>query len=361
MTDYNYNLFFDPAISLHPPGNFRSLNVAGAQSVKQRSVTGATTLTDTDSIVYLNAATPTEIAAFTLPNPTTCTDRIYRLVSIVGVIALTVTGGSLVLNGTTAIDKIHHGAQLALQSDGTNWRSITAYAAPPTIAPPPIFDDFTSAPTTTTPRIAISTAGAGAGVTLIAPTATNRHGVIRLSTGTTATGRIHVGDITGLPIVLGGGAVTHAAAINIQALSAAAQQYQLLIGLFDTFTAINQVDGAYLLYDEGGVTTGSTASPNWQRVTAANSVRTLTASATAVATGWLNIRTEANAAGTLVEYFVEGVSVGTIATNIPTGTTRTMGFGVYLQKSIGTGTAALVHCDWMYLKSNFGANPRGIW
>lgn len=332
------------------------------------TVTGATTLDATHHTVALNAASTTTSVAFTLPNPATCTGRVYVLEARQGIITLSVTGGSSVFDGPTAIAAIGNTQKITIQSNGTNWRAIVPLTTGGSnsggsliIDPPPIFSEFTFAPTTTTPGIAISTAGAGAGVTLIAPTATNRTGVIQLSTGTTATGRIHVGDITGLPIVLGGGAVTYAAAINIQALSAAAQQrYQLLIGLFDTFTAVNQVDGAYLLYDEGGVTTGSTASPNWQRVTAANSVRTITASTTAVATGWLNLRLEVNAAGTLVEYFVEGVSVGTIATNIPTGITRTMGFGIYLQKSVGT-TASLVHADWLYMKPNFSTNPRGVW
>jgi hypothetical protein len=330
-------------------------------------VTGATTLDATHYTVALNAATSTTAAVFTLPNPATCIGRVYPLESQKGIINLAVTGGSTVFDGPTAIASIGNTQKIIIQSNGTNWRSLTPLssgagggAGSLITESGAIFSDFTFAPTTTTPGIAIATAGAGAGVTPIAPTATNRQGVIQLSTGTTATGRIHVGDITGLPIVLGNGAVTHNTAINIQALSAAAERYQLLIGLFDTFTAVNQVDGAYLLYDEGGVTTGSTASANWQRVTAANSVRTLTASTTAVAAGWLNIRVEVNAAGTLVEYFVEGVSVGTIATNIPNGITRTVGFGIYLQKSVGL-TARTVHADWLYLKQNFSAAPRGVW
>lgn len=327
-----------------------------------RTVTAAATLTDLDETVHFNGATSSTVTPATLPNPTTCTGRKYTLNSIQGPIALTVTGGSKVFDGLIAVATIGHTQKLIIQSDGTNWRSLTPFYLPlPTIEPPPIFSEFTSAPTTTTPGIAVSSAGAGgAGVTLIAPTANNRCGVIRLSTGTTATGRVHVGDITGLPIVLGNGAFTVAAEIDIQALSVAAQRYQLLIGLFDVFTTVNQVDGAYLLYDEGGVTTGSTASPNWQRVTAANSVRSITASSTAVATGWRNIRVEVNAAGTLVEYFVEGAPVGTSTTNIPNGITRTMGFGIYLQKSIGT-TAALVNADWLYMKPNFSTAPRGVW
>lgn len=330
------------------------------------TVSGATTLDATHYTVTLNAATSATAAPFTLPNPTTCTGRIYALEAQKGIINLTVTGGSTVFDGPAAIASIGNTQRISIQSNGANWRSLAPLSGGGSgsliIESAPIYSDFTFAPTTTTPEIAIATAGPGAGVTLIAPTATNRQGVIRLSAGTTATGRIHVGCISGLPIVLGNGAVTHNAAINIQALSTATGRYQLLIGLFDTFTAVNQVNGAYLLYDEGGVTTGSTASANWQKVTAANSVRTFSPSApaTPVATGWLNIRTEVNAAGTLVEYFVEGVSVGTISTNIPTGIARTMGFGIYLQKSVGT-TAQTIHADWLYLKQNFSTAPRGVW
>lgn len=333
------------------------------------TVSGATTLDATHYTVTLNAATSATAAPFTLPNPTTCTGRIYALEAQKGIINLVVTGGSAVFDGQAAIASIGNTQRIIIQSNGANWRSLTPLSSGAgggggslIIESAPIYSDFAFAPTTTTPGIAIATAGAGAGVTLIAPTATNRQGVIQLSTGTTATGRIHVGGISGLPIVLGNGAVTHNAAINIQALSTAAERYQLLIGLFDTFAAVNQVDGCYLLYDEGGVTTGSTASANWQKVTAANSVRTFSPSSPAapVATGWLNIRTEVNAAGTLVEYLVEGVSVGTIATNIPNGIARTVGFGIYLQKSVGT-TARTVHADWLYMKQNFSTAPRGVW
>jgi hypothetical protein len=123
-----------------------------------------------------------------------------------------------------------------------------------------------------------------------------------------------------------------------------------LAGFFDTYTTVNQIDGAYFLYDEGGVSTGSAASANWQLVTTSNSVRTFTTSSTAVAIGaYVRLKIQINAAGTSVDFFVDGANIGTISTNIPTVSARVTGFGELLIKSIGT---TAVTCDTDYMWAN---------
>ncbi len=147
--------------------------------------------------------------------------------------------------------------------------------------------------------------------------------------------------------------MSYETAVNIATLSDATRRYQLVIGLFDTTTAANQVDAVSFVYDEGGVSTGSAASPNWQIRTASNSARSWTTTTTAVAAAtWYKLRVEVNAAGTSATFYINGANAGTIATNIPTGTTRALGFGHLMIKSAGT-TARTMDIDYMKAEQTF--------
>ena len=175
----------------------------------------------------------------------------------------------------------------------------------------------------------------------------NRPGVARMTTAGSATGRTSPG-IGVSAISVGQGAIVYEAAVNVTTLSTSAERFQLIVGLFDTQTAANQVDGVYFLYDEGGVSTSSAASANWQQCTVSNSVRTFNTTSTAVSAGtWVTLRIEINAAGTLATFYIDGTATGTTHnTNIPTGTARATGMGMLLIKSVGT-TARTVDIDYV--------------
>lgn len=133
--------------------------------------------------------------------------------------------------------------------------------------------------------------------------------------------------------------------------------FQLLVGFLDTFAAVNQVDGLYFLYDSQGVSTGSASSGNWQIVTASNSTRTFTTTAVAIDNAnFQKLRIDVNASGTEAKFYIDNVLVGTHTTNIPTGSSRLFGNGIYLQKSAGT-TARTTDIDYLYLKTKF-TTPR---
>jgi len=199
-----------------------------------------------------------------------------------------------------------------------------------------------------------SNTGTGAATTTQAIDSANHPTIVRSTTGTTATGRASLDCVGITSLALGSGTVVYEAGVNITTLSTSAERYQLVIGLRDSLTAANQVDGAYILYDEGGVSTGSAASANWQCVTASNSTRTFTTSATAVtAAAWHTIRIEVDAAGTSVGFFVDGTSICTAhTTNIPTGTARALGAGTMFLKSVGT-TARTLDLDYILTDFNF--------
>jgi hypothetical protein len=180
-------------------------------------------------------------------------------------------------------------------------------------------------------------------------------GAVVLQTGSTATGRNAL--TSGLNIMqLGGGEVVLETYVYIAAASTLSQRYQLVVGFLDTATAANQVDAVAFVYDEGGVSTGSTATANWQAVTASNSTRTWNAGAsgsTAVATttGY-KLKIVINAAGTQADFYVDGNLRYTHTTNIPTASDRDTGFGYLLIKSVGT-TNAVVYATRLMVDQEF--------
>lgn len=204
--------------------------------------------------------------------------------------------------------------------------------------------------TTTSSFFSGNSINAGTG-TLAAP-----YTIVQLSTGTNANGGYRfnsgiVGELFGTNIN------RFEALTRVNTNSDATNTFQYLVGFWDVTTSVNQVDGAYFLYDSQGVTTGSASSGNWQLVTSSNSVRTFTTSTVAIDNVNLQkLRIDVNAAGTSVLFYIDDTLVGTHTTNIPTGTARAFGMGAYLQKSAGT-TARTADIDYMYYKTKF-TTPR---
>lgn len=194
-----------------------------------------------------------------------------------------------------------------------------------------------------------STSGANTGIA-------NRPGAVTSSTGATATGRSGISSSLA-SFFFGGGTWVYETAVKIATLSDGTNRYQLMIGFVDNFSSANQIDAVYFLYDEGGVTTGSAASANWQIVTSNSSTRTFTTTSTAVAAAsWITLRIEVNAAGTRADFFINGSNVGNTTTNIPSSAGRECGFGWGIMKSIGT-TARTVSVDYLMVQNIF-TTPR---
>jgi len=180
--------------------------------------------------------------------------------------------------------------------------------------------------------------------------------VVRLDTGTNTNGgyRYTTGSNA---FQLGSNPFRSEGRVRVNTNSDGTQTFQVLAGFFDTFTAVNQVDGAYFLYDSQGVSTGSAASGNWQIVTVSNSTRTFTTTSVAIDnSNFQKLRVDVNAAATSVDFYINDVNVGTHTTNIPSGSSRTTTSGVYIQKSAGT-TARTADIDYLYLKAKF-TTPR---
>lgn len=110
-----------------------------------------------------------------------------------------------------------------------------------------------------------------------------------------------------------------------------------------------QVNGTYFEY------TDSVNSGNWQIVTSSASTRTTTNTATAMSTGWHKYTITINAAGTSAEFFIDGSSVGTITTNIPTATAVNPMWG--RERTNSGGTNRFYYSDLCYVQAQL-ATPR---
>lgn len=216
------------------------------------------------------------------------------------------------------------------------------------------FSDFVSSVGTggTGDNVVAVNTGTGTQSLVQANDTRNRVGVVRSATGSTSTGSAAVATGTN-QIRLGGGTWNIDAAVNVTTLSTSSERFQLAIGFIDSNTTANQTDGAYFLYDEGGVSTGSAASANWQTVTCSNGSRTFTTTTTAVSAGsWVKLRLEVNAAGTQVLFKINGTTVATHIANIPTGSNRQCGFGWIIIKSVGS-TSRTVDVDYFKVDAQF--------
>jgi len=123
------------------------------------------------------------------------------------------------------------------------------------------------------------------------------------------------------------------------------------VGFGDVLTA-DFVDGVYFEADP-------VQSTNWRIKTSSNSSATVTNTGTAIASNtWYRLRAVVNSGATSVEFFINGTSVGTIGSNIPTGAGRQCGPILQLLGDIGTGGAAAgnmrVHFDSAYYRNNVG-------
>lgn len=213
------------------------------------------------------------------------------------------------------------------------------------------FDTFIGTPHVSAVTLAlgplsITVSGTSATITGLTSSEAAHPGVLRMTTGTTSTGRAALHGVRD-NIRLGGGEWVHGWGVRPADLSTGTQRYQLAVGFLDNPAAVNQTDGCFFLYDEGGVSTGSTASANWQCVTSSGSIRTVTVSSVAVSTStWAALDVRVNAAGTSVEFRINGTLVATHATNVPTASGALVTVGVAMWKSAGT-TEARVDLDYV--------------
>jgi hypothetical protein len=194
--------------------------------------------------------------------------------------------------------------------------------------------------------------GTGAGLGAIAVGALNAIGILSLDLGTTTSGRAALVASNGNPmgmLKLGSGRARFQAKAAIHTLSSGTETYTTRLGFLDTYSG-ESTDGCFFRYTDG-VNSGE-----WQAVTRSNGTETATDTNVAVvADAWKLFEIDVNAAGTSVVFKIDGATVATNATNIPTGSGREMGYGAMSLKSAGTTATSGGYVDFMEVEALFTA------
>lgn len=135
---------------------------------------------------------------------------------------------------------------------------------------------------------------------------------------------------------LGGGQYYLKFLVKIPTLSNGTDRFQVYIGLADDKGGATNEECWFTYIDtlNSGQWVGQTRTGGGTITSVSSSI--------AVTTGWTKLEMIINAAGTSVQFFVGGVSIGTSSTNIPISS----GIGPIIQiiKSVGTATRNL-YCD----------------
>jgi hypothetical protein len=163
-------------------------------------------------------------------------------------------------------------------------------------------------------------------------------GVNTLSTGIATNGfsSIHFFGNTanGQGAVVGTNPIVAEVGFNIATLADGTDDYEVGVGFSDSTDIRATVDSIRIYYDRDTNT-------DWLLQTCNDSTCTNTDSNVPVATGNKRLTITINAAGTSVEFFLDGVSMGVQTTNIPSGTGDGMGLVIGIDKEAGTNARSV--------------------
>lgn len=210
-----------------------------------------------------------------------------------------------------------------------------------------IKSDFTDPPAAkVTPNLHGVNAGAGSSISGPLITSDNHPGIWNLNTGITAAGRVFIltnnGFITASH-TLGFGLTRVGTWISTGVnLSSPSERYTIRAGLFSISLPNVITRGIGFEYDD------SQNGGRWQALTHDGAETSIDTGILVAALTWYKLEFQINAAGTSVEFFIDNVSVGTITTNIPSGTALALFYNAHIMKLIGT-TTRTIGIDAMYV------------
>lgn len=189
--------------------------------------------------------------------------------------------------------------------------------------------------------------GAAAAVAITASTA-GRAGTVLFTDTTAASGYSFIrGAASKGAWIAGSGSITWEWSIFAPSrVSDVTDNYSLYIGLANgAATGAEPTDGFYFFYNY------ATSSGNWIGKTALGSSRTSVVSTTPlVINTWYTLRATINALGTSVEFFLNGVSIGTSTTNLPVAALTPI---CGMNTTAGTATSITMMADWCKIIETF--------
>jgi hypothetical protein len=206
-----------------------------------------------------------------------------------------------------------------------------------------VLDDFISGTAQGQTVFTSSAAGGGTGVVQVT-SLFGRQGVNSITTGTTNTGRTCLNK-GGNIILFDNGVVVTEMSVRFEDLSTITERYTFSAGFGDNIAAGDHLDGVYFEYAEG------TSGNFWRLKTSNNGARTTTVTTSPIAADtWYKLKIEVAPSGARADFFINNVNIGNITTNIPTGTGRTTGHLLKIEKSAGS-TARLAYTDYINFKA----------
>jgi len=175
----------------------------------------------------------------------------------------------------------------------------------------------------------------------VIPDIATRPGQLQLETGTTSTGHANVflipNQSSGESLYIGGGEEIDFS-VNIPTLANGTDSYILRLGMCDgSFGTLDCGDGVYFEYDR-------TIDAHWRYCTASGTgsgTQTRNNSTLSVAPGWHHFKITVNAAGTSIDFAVDGTLLGANTTNIPSTTSRTTEPSFSIIKNAGTTNSTM--------------------
>lgn len=172
--------------------------------------------------------------------------------------------------------------------------------------------------------------GAGSSTSVSSPRDVNRPGIMTHAAGSDAAGYAISYTVSRFYFR---GDLTFECNLELAALSSPSSDFKVFAGLKDSINATLGTRGIGFHYDRAN------DGDNW-RCLAYAPTETDVDSGVAVTTDWQTLKLVVNAAYNSVEFFIGGISVGTVSTNLPTDGTDTY----YAQLAIGNvdaGAAAI--------------------
>lgn len=189
--------------------------------------------------------------------------------------------------------------------------------------------------------------GTGAAFSSLAPRAENAIGILRGALGTVATNRLSIASPQMAILLFGKGTARFIARVRFPTLSDVTNTYTFRAGFLDSITA-ESADAVYFRY------TNAVNSGKFQAVTRNNNTESASDTGVTVAANtWYDLEIIVNAAGTSVEFKINNISVGTIATNISTAAGRETGYGIFVLRSLGTVAVNALDADFIEVLYDF--------
>ena len=231
-----------------------------------------------------------------------------------------------------------------ITSAGT-WAIRSEYADP--TSKRMLFEEFLS-PDTDSPQSLgwkITKSGSGSGESQYSPTVNDQDtlGIAQISTGTNSSGRCTYATNLGLYWFGQDDASDYFEItwkIRLPVLSSEVQSYTFYAGFGDATGSGDMTDGVYFQYTRG-------TSHNWLLKSSKASTRTTVVSSVPVDTLWHKFRIRINGNGSLAEFFIDDVLVGSITTNIPNTVSNLVGILTKIEKTAGT-TEIVALLDYLY-------------